>query len=130
MKIVYAINSIRGLGGIQKVTILKANALADISQNEVYIIVTDDWMNHPLMHILSPKVRFINLEINYYKSDYKSKIHQVLSNFKMVNHYLKLQKVISNICPDVLISVGLCEKYIIPLLYTNVLCGDIRTKEC
>lgn len=30
MKIVYAINSIRGLGGIQKVTLLKANALADI----------------------------------------------------------------------------------------------------
>jgi len=121
MKIVYAINSIRGLGGIQKVTILKANALADISQNEVYIIVTDDWKNHPLMHILSPKVRFINLKINYYKSDYKSKIHQILSNFKMIKHYLRLQKVISDICPDVLISVGLCEKYIIPLLYTNAI---------
>lgn len=45
MKIVYAINSIRGLGGIQKVTILKANALADISQNEVYIIVTDAFVS-------------------------------------------------------------------------------------
>lgn len=42
MKIVYSINSIRGLGGIQKVTLLKTNALADIFQNEVYIIVTDN----------------------------------------------------------------------------------------
>ena len=38
MKIVYSINSIRGLGGIQKVTLLKANALADIPQNKVYIL--------------------------------------------------------------------------------------------
>jgi hypothetical protein len=68
MKIVYTINSIRGLGGIQKVTLLKANALADIPQNKVYIIVTDNWMNHPLTHELSPKITFINLQINYYKN--------------------------------------------------------------
>lgn len=65
MKIVYSINSIRGLGGIQKVTLLKANALADIPQNKVYIIVTDNWINHPLIHDLSPKVNFVNLEVNY-----------------------------------------------------------------
>lgn len=72
MKIVYVINSIRGLGGIQKVTLLKANTLADIPLNQVYIIVTDNWKNHPLIHELSAKVTFINLQINYYKDDYKS----------------------------------------------------------
>ena len=61
MKIVYSINSIRGLGGIQKVTLLKANALADIPQNKVYIIVTDNWINHTLILDLYPKVNFINL---------------------------------------------------------------------
>lgn len=119
MKIVYSINSIRGLGGIQKVTLLKANALADIPQNKVYIIVTDNWMNHPLIHELSSKITFINLQINYYKDDYKSKFHQTLSNFKIINHYLKLQKTISQIKPDIIISVGQSEKYIVPLLHTN-----------
>lgn len=121
MKIVYAINSIRGLGGIQKVTLLKANALADIPQNKVYIIVTDNWMNHPLIHELSPKITFINLQINYYKDDYKSKFHQIISNFKIINHYFKLQKVISQIQPDIIISVGQSEKYIVPLLHTNAI---------
>jgi glycosyltransferase involved in cell wall biosynthesis len=121
MKIVYAINSIRGLGGIQKVTLLKANALADISQNKVYIIVTDNWMNHPLIHELSPKITFINLQINYYKDDYKSKFHQIISNFKIINHYFKLQKAISRIKPDIIISVGQSEKYIVPLLHTTAI---------
>lgn len=121
MKIVYSINSIRGLGGIQKVTLLKANALADIPQNKVYIIVTDNWMNHPLTHELSPKITFINLQINYYKDDYKSKFHQIISNFKVINHYIKLQKAISQIQPDIIISVGQSEKYIVPLLHTNAI---------
>ena len=42
MKIVYCLNSIRYLGGIQRVTVVKANALAEIENNEVYIIVTDN----------------------------------------------------------------------------------------
>lgn len=121
MKIVYTINSIRGLGGIQKVTLLKANALADIPQNKVYIIVTDNWKNHPLTHELSPKITFINLQINYYKNDYKSKFHQIISNFKIINHYFKLQKAISQINPDIIISVGQSEKYIVPLLHTNAI---------
>lgn len=116
MKIVYSINSIRGLGGIQRVTLLKANALVEIPQNEVYIIVTDNWMNHPLIHDLSPKIHFINLQINYYKDDYKSKLHQIISNFKIINHYFKLQRTISQIKPDIIISVGQSEKYIVPLL--------------
>lgn len=41
MTITYCINSIKGIGGIQRVTIVKANALAEIPGNRVYIIVTD-----------------------------------------------------------------------------------------
>lgn len=121
MKIVYLINSIRGLGGIQKVTLLKANSLADIPQNKVYIIVTDNWMNHPLIHESSPKITFINLQINYYKDDYKSKFYQIMSNLKIIKHYFKLQKTISQIQPDIIISVGQSEKYIVPLLQTNAI---------
>lgn len=121
MKIIYSINSIRGLGGIQKVTLLKANELAETPNNHVYIIVTDNWMHHPLTHELSPKIHFINLKINYYKDDYKSRLHQILSNLKLIKHYFKLQKVISRIKPDIIISVGQNEKYIVPLLHTEAI---------
>ena len=119
MKIVYCLNSIRGLGGIQKVTVVKANALAEIYGNEVYIIVTDNWKEHVLVEEISPKVHFINLEVNYYKDDYKSRLHQIKSNLRIFRHYFRLQKQINQIKPDVIISVGQGEKYIIPWLRTK-----------
>jgi len=119
MKIVYCLNSIRGLGGIQKVTLIKANALAEIAGNEVYVIVTDNWEKHVLTQEISPKVHFINLEVNYYKDDYKSRLHQIKSNLRIFRHYFRLQKQINQIKPDVIISVGQGEKYIIPWLRTK-----------
>ena len=74
MRIVYCLNSIRYLGGIQRVTIVKANALADISDNEVYIIVSDN-RGGRIVHPLSPKVHLIDLAVNYYQDDWKSKWH-------------------------------------------------------
>ena len=125
MKIVYCLNSVRGLGGIQKVTVTKANALAEIPGNEVYVVVTDHWMSHRLLLPLSDKVHFIDLKIHYYENDFKSKFHQVLSNFKIFKHYLKLQQVISRISPDVIVSVGQSEKYIVPLLR----CRAVKIRE-
>ena len=119
MKIVYCLNSIRGLGGVQKVTLIKANALAKIAGNEVYVIVTDNWKEHVLVEEISPKVHFINLEVNYYKDDYKSRLHQIKSNLRIFRHYFRLQKYINQIKPDVIISVGQGEKYIIPWLRTK-----------
>lgn len=119
MKIVYCLNSIRGLGGVQKVTLIKANALAKIAGNEVYVIVTDNWKEHVLVEEISPKVHFINLEVNYYKDDYKSRLHQIKSNLRIFRHYFRLQKQINQIKPDVIISVGQGEKYIIPWLRTK-----------
>ena len=68
MKIVYCLNSILYLGGIQRVTITKANALADISGNEVHVIVTDN-KEGILVQQLSEKVDLIDLNINYYDGD-------------------------------------------------------------
>lgn len=119
MKIVYCLNSIRGLGGIQKVTLIKANALAEIAGNEIYVIVTDNWEKHVLTQEISPKVHFINLEVNYYKDDYKSRLHQIKSNLRIFRHYFRLQKQVNRIKPDVIISVGQGEKYIIPWLRTK-----------
>lgn len=119
MKIVYCLNSIRGLGGIQRVTAIKANALAEIEGNIVYVVVTDNWEKHQLVQRLSDKVNFINLSINYYADDYKSGFHRLVSNLRVFRHFKRLQKVISEIDPDILVSVGQSEKYIIPFLRTK-----------
>lgn len=116
MRIAYCLNSIRYLGGIQRVTIAKANALADISDNEVYIIVSDN-RGGRIVHPLSPKVHLIDLDVNYYQDDWKSKWH-VLKGIvvKRREHKKKLAKVLHEVNPDIVISVGQSEKNMIPAI--------------
>lgn len=121
MKIIYCINSIRGLGGIQRVTLVKANALAEVAGNQVYLIVTDNWPYHKLIHEISDKITLIHLPINYYADDYKSKFQSLISNIKIFKHWRLLQKAINQIKPDVIVSVGQSEKYILPFLRTKAI---------
>lgn len=114
MKIVYCLNSIRYLGGIQRVTVVKANALAEIETNEVYIIVTDN-KNGVFTEPLSPKVHLIDLDINYYEDDYKSRWNVLKGIFiKRREHKKRLTSVLNEIQPDIVISVGQSEKNMIP----------------
>ena len=114
MKIVYCLNSIRYLGGIQRVTVVKANALANIEGNEVYIVVTDN-KNGVITEPLSSKVHLIDLDINYYEDDYKSRWNVLKGIFiKRREHKKRLASVLSEIQPDIVISVGQSEKNMIP----------------
>lgn len=114
MKIVYCLNSIRGLGGIQRVTIVKANALAEIEGNEVYIVVTDN-KNDTQVAELSSKVHLVDLDINYYDGDQgRSKIANILVYKKKQAEQKKLlMKYLTDLKPDVVISVGGFEKYML-----------------
>lgn len=113
MKIVYCLNSISHLGGIAKVTIMKANALAEIEDNEIYICVSD-YKENEISSKLSPKVKLINLNINYYKDDWKSKWHLLKSTtIKRSRHKRELSKALNFIKPDIVVSVGQSEKYFI-----------------
>ena len=77
MKIVYCLNSIRGLGGIQRVTIAKANALSEVEGNEVYVVVTDN-KNETQVAELSPNVHLVDLNINYFDGDRgRSKVENI-----------------------------------------------------
>lgn len=119
MKIVYCLNSIRYLGGIQRVTIVKANTLAEMDGNTVYIVVTDN-KNGKLIHPLSPKVHLIDLDINYYKDDWKSKWNVLKGIFlKRREHKRRLQQVLRKIQPDVVVSAGQSEKNMLPSIPGN-----------
>lgn len=113
MKVVYCLNSIVELGGIAKVTILKANELAR-KGFEVYILVSD---HNNKQTQLNSNVKLINLNINYYKDDWKSYFH-VLKGIiiKRKQHKNKLKKILNQIQPDVVISVGQSEKYFLPYI--------------
>lgn len=116
MKIVYCTDSICYPGGIQRITIAKANALADIDGNEVWIVVTDNKRPMPVLPI-SEKVHLIDLDVNYYEDDWKSKLHVLKGIFvKRREHQHKLKELLDSILPNVVISTGTSEKNFLPHL--------------
>lgn len=108
MKIVYSTESITRNGGIQTVTIVKANALADMEGNDVYIVVPHVSGVSP--RPISPKVHLINLDIkDYWVPVYK----QPARNRK----YKKLlQGVLEQIGPDIVVSTGLQDRNFLPTI--------------
>ena len=105
MKIVFCTNSICSLGGIEVITIVKANALAQIPGNQVWIVVPD----HDGSPILPLKnVNLVNLAIHFYENDYKGKIHATIDMMKKRHLYRqRCKEALSNIQPAVIISTGL-----------------------
>ena len=118
MKIVYCTDSICYPGGIQTVTITKANALSKIEGNEVWIIVTDN-KREPIENI-EKNVHLIDLDINYYEDDYKSKWHILKGIFiKRKHHKNKLRNILNDIGPDIIVSTGTSEKFFLPNIKIN-----------
>ena len=117
MKIVYCVNSIRSLGGIQRVTIVKANALAEVEGNEVYIAVSDHKHGTDVDQ-LSPKVHVVDLDINYHNHDSgRSKLANIIVGIsKKIPHYKALKRFLTDLKPDIVISVGTSEKYLLPAM--------------
>ena len=114
MKIVYCLNSIRGVGGMQRVTVVKANALAEIDRNEVYIAVTDNKCDVQIFP-LSPKVHLVDLDINYYDGDQeRSKIANIIVySIQRRKHRKVLENFLWELNPDVVVAVGGAEKYML-----------------
>ncbi len=114
MRIVYCTDSVCHAGGIQRITVAKANALADIEGNEVWIVVTDNKRPKPVLPI-SEKVHLVDLDVNYFEDDWKSRLH-VLKGIivKRREHKRKLQRFLNTISPDIVISTGTSEKNFVP----------------
>lgn len=112
MKIVYCTDSICYPGGIQTITIIKANALAQIDGNEVYIIVTDN-KKEPLKELKN--VTLVDLDVNYFEDDYKGWWYVMKGIlWKRQIHKKRLEKALQKIQPDVVISTGTSEKNFLP----------------
>jgi glycosyltransferase involved in cell wall biosynthesis len=118
MIIVYCLDSINGIGGIQRVTVIKANALAEIPGNEVWVIVADS--SGRRMFELSPTVHLIDLSVNYYEDDWKSKWYVLKGVFvKRQTHKKRLAAWLNRIRPDIVVSIGQSEKFFLPRIKGN-----------
>ncbi|MBQ4589588.1 MAG: hypothetical protein IJA95_09940 [Bacteroidaceae bacterium] len=126
MKIVYLLDSICVLGGVEQITITKANALANINNNIIYIIVAEH-RGTPFMEVNS-KVNVINLNIQYYrdKGDSKLQGYKILLEERH-KHKNKLSKILNEIAPDIVISTGKSEQYIITSI--NIKSNPILIRE-
>ena len=114
MKIVYCTDTVCYPGGIQMVTMAKANALAKVPGNEVWIVVTDH-TKPPLISL--EDVHLVNLNVNYYEDDWKGYWYIIKGNFqKRRLHKQRLQKFLNEIEPDIVVSTGTSEKYFLPSL--------------
>ncbi|MCH5229132.1 MAG: glycosyltransferase family 4 protein [Muribaculaceae bacterium] len=118
MKIVYCLDNIHQIGGIENVIREKANYLSNLKEMDIYIIVTDYNLIHQID--LDKKVKFFSLDINYSHSDWKSLLHFLYSlTIKRIKHFFRLSKLCKRINPDIIISTGLSEKFLLPFIKGN-----------
>lgn len=114
MKIVYCSNTVCKRGGIEMVTLCKANALARIPDNQVWIVVTED-VTTPVMNL--DHVTVVNLGINY--TEYREmglwSLYQDYRRRKRL-HRERLEKALNEINPDVVVATGQYEKHFLPTL--------------
>lgn len=123
MRICYCIDSLSVLGGLQSVTVAKANALAAIPGNEVYILIGDTSVSNGATYSVEPAVKVIDLGTNIYRSNVRNLVGSL---FNQLNVFRRLRnayiRVFSEISPDVVISTGSAEKFILPSVAGSAKC--------
>ena len=108
MRIVYCLDQIDSSGGVERVTVTKANALSEIAGNEVYVVVAFHRSNRLT---LSERVHMIDLNVPYYKDIAQGKISQRVYMLKARNsHMKKIKEFLESVSPDIVISTGKSEK--------------------
>lgn len=126
MRILFCVNTIGLCGGIERVTIVKANALAEMCDvsgtfiNQVGIAYSDRFDFPKTVHPLSPRVNTFDTEADVWHDWGYTGIKKYIEPIrKMIKHKKGLQQVVNEFRPDILISVGLHEKFILPFLKSS-----------
>lgn len=105
MRIVYCIRSTFNSGGMENVLCNKANYLVTHYGYEVYIITTDQYGKKNFFQF-SPKIRFVDLAINYDDDKYKNLLSRGVAYVKKNKvHKKKLEKLLCQIKADIVISM-------------------------
>ena len=116
MRIIYCIDNPYRIGGIERVTIVKANALANIEGNEIWIVCLLD--NQMQVFPIDEKIHIVSLDINYHDHDWEMNRFQQIFNIweKKKEHKRKMKEVLDMINPDIVVSTDGLEKNILSSL--------------
>lgn len=108
MRILFCTNSLGAHGGIERVTIVKANAFAEIPGNEVAVCFTDKG-TYPddTIHPISDKVRVIDLGVTFWDL-YPLNLKNLMVTAPMKLYRLRkaIRKAILDFKPDVVITIS------------------------
>lgn len=114
MNIAYCIDAASDLSGSDIVSITKANALAAISGNKVWVVSAGDPC---LLQKHLKQVSVTDLNIRYYQHDDKGLLACIIDLLKTKKtHKKRLEAFLENIQPDVVISSGVLTKTFLPRL--------------
>lgn len=127
MKIIFCINSIISSGGMERVVINRANYLVRKYNYDVFIITTENnsklFKDKKMFFCLEPKVKVIDLGINYYDTMLdlnKSMIlKKIIIKSKKSEHLKKLSIKIKELKPEIVISMGDMSRGIVSKLRYN-----------
>ncbi len=112
MKIVYCTDSLNIVGGVPAVTVRKANALADIPGNKVWIITCCD-DSHSSSFPLSDKVNLLGI-------NYANNLPFPVNLFKLPWQIVRLRRRIKDLFrqiePDIVVSTPRIEKWVVASL--------------
>lgn len=113
MKIAYCTDTIDRLGGIEVVTLAKANALAELPGNQVWIIVANNTRSS-MTRLYKAKV--LDLAVRYYENDSQGGYWHALFDYlrKRKIHRQRLEAVLNDIQPDIVIATGTSMKFALP----------------
>ena len=119
MTLLYCTNTLWAGGGIEHITITKANALAAIEGNVVWIAVADN--RFPPVMLLDNRIRIVDLNLKYYINDHKrTPLSNLLITLRQIQlHKIKLKEVFQTVNPDIVISTDGFGKYFLPRLRTS-----------
>lgn len=104
MRIVYCLDNVYSLGGIARITLVKANALSKIEGNSIFICVLDE-KYVPQMQI-NDEINVVNLGVIYQESGTSRLMIHLKNTLAKFLHYISLYKNLNKIQPDIVVSTG------------------------
>ena len=105
MRILYVNDALAIWGGLERILIEKANYLADNYGYDI-CIVTSEQGNHKVPFKIMPRVKHIDLGINFYKQYRYKGLKRLEICYQLHRKYRSALKfVISDFCPDVIVAM-------------------------
>lgn len=118
MKIVYFVNSLRGSGGVEAVTVSKANALARNLENDVWIIISGDDSLDSWFPVSDRVCLLGNKSINNFR--FPGNIIGFIPQWVYLRKRLRV--FLKQIDPDIVITTNGFERWTIPFIKGGWIC--------